>query len=336
MFAKGVDSNRIEKKDILDKVSEFDILYYYFNIDKVPTVTNSPLRKDNRPSFGIYTKDGLKVSYKDFRTREKGGIFDLLGNYWNTNYYETLERVSKDLPKFKGNATNFKVSNNLKLQNLTYKKDIKLQVKVRAWRDYDIEFWESYGISLPWLKFGDVYPISHLFVTKNNTTYIVVPEKYAYAYVEFKDDKVSLKIYQPFSETHKWLNMHDSSVWDLWSKLPLKGENIIITSSRKDALCIWENTGIPACSLQAESNLPKPQVIQELKDRFKHVFVLYDNDFKADINWGRNLGEGLATQFGLKQIEIPEEYQSKDTSDLAKNHNRKIVKSLILQLIKVE
>ena len=114
------------------------------------------------------------------------------------------------------------------------------------------------------------------------------------------------------------MNKHDGSVWDLWTKLPDKGDNLIITSSRKDALCIWANTGIPSLSLQAESYLPKQHVVQQLKDRFKNVYVLYDNDFDSSENHGRELGNLMAKEFDLIQIEIPDEYKSKDTSDLYK------------------
>ena len=53
---------------------------------------------------------------------------------------------------------------------------------------------------------------------------IIPAEKYAYVFVEFKDNVESLKIYQPFSEFYKWRNKHDSSVWDLWEQLPETGE----------------------------------------------------------------------------------------------------------------
>jgi hypothetical protein len=214
-----------------------------------------------------------------------------------------------------------------------YRNNTTLQVKVRPWRKYDLEYWESYGISLPWLKFGQVYPISFIIINKNGTKSVVPAEKYAYAYLESKDGIITFKIYQPFSKDYKWINKHDSSVWDLWIQLPKEGENLIITSSRKDALCIWENTGIPTCSLQGEGYIPKKKVIDILKKRFKNVFILYDNDFASDKNHGEIFGSHLANEFGLTQLKLPLAYASKDTSDLCKNHGRKIVNKVILNLI---
>ena len=172
-----------------------------------------------------------------------------------------------------------------------------------------------------------------MFITKNGKDMIIPCEKYAYAYIEFKDGVPTYKIYQPFSENYKWLNNHDRSVWDLWSKLPETGENIIITSSRKDALTIWANTGIPSTSGQAESVTFKGNVMDQIKSRFKNVFVLYDNDFDKPENYGRIYGKELAIKHNLIQIEIPEYYESKDPFQFRTKHGEEIFKNTFNFLI---
>lgn len=332
-FSQG--SKTVDLETILNSVREVDILSYYLGISNVPCIIKSPLRLDRHPSFGIYSRDGKKIYYHDFATKDRGSIFQLLMKLWNVDYNEMLQQIDKDLPKIPSCKNNISITKTtLNNNSKTYNKDTNLECKVRPWKSYDFEYWEQYGISEKWLKFGDIYPISHLILTKNGNKFSIPAEKYAYAYVERKDGNISLKIYQPYSTNYKWSNKHDGSVWDLWTKIPEKGEHLIITSSRKDALCIWENTGIPAMSLQAESYLPKQHVVQQLKDRFKYIYALYDNDFQSDENHGRILGEMMANKFNLIQIEIPIKYRSKDTSDLCKNYGRQQVKEVIFQLIK--
>ena len=193
-----------------------------------------------------------------------------------------------------------------------------------------MEYWNKYGISKEWLEYAEVHPISTLFFNNDKTT--IPAEKYAYVYVERKDNKVTLKVYQPYSERFKWISKHDSSVWDLWTKIPITGDKLIITSSRKDALCVWSNSGIPSLSLQGEGYIPKESVINELKSRYKDIYVLYDNDFQSDVNHGRLYGKHLSELYNLKQIEIPDEYKSKDPSDLCMNYGREVVRNVILQL----
>lgn len=254
---------------LLGKTSEFDIMRFYLNIDVLPALINSPLRQDRNASVSIFSPDGVKVFYKDFGTGEHGSIFDLLGRMWNRTFSETITKIWDDIDRVKHNRINL----NRTRRGVIHKSNSILEVRTRQWFDYDMEYWNSYGISREWLEFGDVYPISHILITRDNITKVIPAEKLAYVYVERKDGKVSLKVYQPKSQRLKWLSKHDSSVWDLWSRLPDRGDTLFITSSRKDALCLWENTGIPSVSLQGEGYVPKEKVINQLKQRFGRVII---------------------------------------------------------------
>lgn len=324
MVARGSDSTSIEK--VNDLYSDFDIAHKYLGITCVPEVINSPLRQDNNPSLGLFINNRTNsLWFKDFGSVEKGSLYDLLAKMWNVSKDKVYERILEDMP-----APALIRKRGAKV----YRKSVgKVEVRVREWRDYDIAYWDSYGISLPWLKFGEIYPISHIILTKNGHSYPIPAEKYAYVYVERKDGIVSFKIYQPYSKEYKWMSKHDSSVWDLWAKIPEKGDKLIITSSRKDALAIWSNTGIPALSLQGEGYIPKEHVVQQLKDRYNKVYVLYDNDFQSEENHGRMYGKMIAERFNITQIEIPEKWKSKDPSDVVKNHGREVLKQIIYELV---
>lgn len=324
MVARGSDSTSIEK--VNDLYSDFDIAHKYLSITCVPEVINSPLRQDNNPSLGLFINNKTNsLWFKDFGSGEKGSLYDLLAKMWNVSKDKVYDRILEDMPA---------PAPMRKHRVKVYRKSAgKVEVRVREWRDYDIAYWDSYGISLPWLKFGEIYPISHIILTKNGHSYPIPAEKYAYVYVERKDGIVSFKIYQPYSKEYKWMSKHDSSVWDLWTKIPEKGDKLIITSSRKDALAIWSNTGIPALSLQGEGYIPKEHVVQQLKDRYNKVYVLYDNDFQSEENHGRMYGKMIAERFNVTQIEIPEKWESKDPSDLVKNHGRGVLRRVIYELV---
>lgn len=315
---------------LLGKTSEFDIMRFYLNIDVLPALINSPLRQDRNASVSIFSPDGVKVFYKDFGTGEHGSIFDLLGRMWNRTFSETITKIWDDIDRVKHNRINL----NRTRRGVIHKSNSILEVRTRQWFDYDMEYWNSYGISRKWLEFGDVYPISHILITRDNITKVIPAEKLAYVYVERKDGKVSLKVYQPKSQRLKWLSKHDSSVWDLWSRLPDRGDTLFITSSRKDALCLWENTGIPSVSLQGEGYVPKEKVINQLKQRFGRVIIFFDNDYDKDENHGHIYASRLSGMFDLDMVEIPSEYKSKDPSDLFKNHGAETFRRVIKELVK--
>lgn len=343
MFNTWHSSKTLE--EILNSVSEGKLLMRYLGITQVPCVIKSPLRKERHPSFSIYSPDGITIKFKDFATGNYGDIIELLKQLWGMNYHDVLKKIRSDFfEEHKKSSAFMSVASNKKINNAIPEEPTlfpikhsvvmqNLKVKVRDWQTWDKDYWEQYGVSLKTLKWADVYPISHIIIEKKGNIMSIPADKHAYVYVERKDGIVSYKIYQPYSKDFKWMSKHDSSVWDLWTKLPQNGDYLIITSSRKDSLAIWENTHIPSVSLQGEGYIPKKHVVQQLKDRFKKVFILYDNDFQAEENHGRLLGNKLAKMFDLIQIEIPDEYKSKDSSDLVKNHGRETLKKVIFNLI---
>ena len=327
MVSKGTDTISID--DVRRITTDYEVVNKYLGISVVPSNINSILREDKNPSLCIFPyKDGL--FYKDFGTNQSGNIYQLLSLYWNIPLNQVYRKIITDF------NSNNKLSCCKKSSKTIIKRksNINIKVKIRNWKPWDIEYWSSYGISLKWLEYCDIYPISHIFlIHQNGEQLIISADKYAYVYIERKDNKVSLKIYQPYSTNFKWMSKHDASVWDLWTKIPEKGDKLIITSSRKDALCLWANTGIPSLSLQGEGYVPKEKVINQLKERYSKIYVFYDNDFKNKVNNGRNYGRILAEKFNLQQIEIPTEYKSKDPSDLYKNWGKEVFLNVINQLI---
>lgn len=322
MVSKGQDNININ--DVREITSDDEVVSKYLGINSVPIIMLSPLRKDKNPSLSIFRLPDGNIGYKDFGTGEKGIVYDLLSKLWNISIKQVYRRIIDDY------SPSNTLINKTKRQRKLRKSCTTLNVKTREWRDWDLEYWNKYGVSKEWLEYAEIYPISTIFFNNDKTT--IPAEKYAYVYVERKDNKVTLKVYQPYSERFKWISKHDSSVWDLWTKIPITGDKLIITSSRKDALCVWSNSGIPSLSLQGEGYIPKESVINELKNRYKDIYVLYDNDFQSDVNHGRIYGKHLSELYNLKQIEIPDEYKSKDPSDLCMNYGREVVRNVILQL----
>lgn len=329
MISKGTDTIVIE--DVRRITTDYEVVNKYLGISVVPSNINSILREDKNPSLCIFPyKDSL--FFKDFGTNQSGNIYQLLSLYWNIPLNQVYRKIYNDFT-----SVNYKsccCKNRITKTIIKKKSNIDIKVKIREWKPWDIKYWSSYGINKQWLNYCDIFPISHIFLIHQNGEQIVISaDKYAYVYIERKDNKVSLKIYQPYSTNFKWMSKHDASVWDLWTKIPEKGDKLIITSSRKDALCLWANTGIPSLSLQGEGYIPKEKVINQLKDRYKKIYVFYDNDFKNEVNNGRNYGKAIADKFDLQQIEIPTEYKSKDPSDLYKNWGKEVFLNVINSLI---
>ncbi|MBQ3950882.1 MAG: hypothetical protein II661_10440 [Bacteroidales bacterium] len=322
----------IRREDV--SLSDRDIISRYIGIHEFPCKISSPLREDDdRPSFVMRERDG-KVFWKDFGTGCGGDAVGLMSKLWSSSYNEALLKIKLDTEHRIPRATLIRRYNG----KIHLTKGSTIKVKTREWKPWDIEYWNSYGISEKFAHWCNVYPISHAIFTKldenDRPQTVTIPmDKYAYAFFEWKDGVESIKLYQPYSQTMKWLSKHDASVWDLWKHAfrwadEKSDASVIITSSRKDAMCLWENLNVPAMSLQGEGYLPKPQVIQQVLDRFKTVYLWYDNDFShTNDNPGQDNARKLIELYPtLQNVYIPSELQVKDPSDLVKTYGRQKLK----------
>jgi len=309
MISKGYTSASLQ--DILTKVNEGQILNYYFGITQVPFRMKSPLRKDDKPSFGIYSSDGKHIHYKDFATGEQGSLFDLLMKIYNISFPQLLNKLCSDM-NINTQQINIQKSNLKHNITISNNSQIRLEVKVRDWRNYDVEYWESYGCNVNLVKYTEVYPISHKIIYKDNKRYVFACDKYAYCFVERKEGNITKKIYQPYNKNgYKWTNSNDKSVIGLWSKLPETADVLLICSSLKDALCLWSNVQIPCVYVQSETTGLSDTALQILRKRFNHIYIAFDGD-----NAGIKDANNLSLKTGLSILKCPKIDQAKDWSDI--------------------
>lgn len=316
MVVGKTSPSTISKTEIFSKFSEAQVLGTVLpEVTEIPCLICSPLRVDKHPSFCFYMSDNNHVRYVDYANHNiSGSLLDFLCEYWHCTFNQALEKICKLMIKDGGIAIKPK-----QIKTFTRKetdKLTKIEVKVRPWRDYDYEYWESYGITKPWLRYAEIYPISYKIVTKKDVAtgksnrYIFPADRLAYAYCERKDGKLQLKVYQPRNTSgYKWCSKMDSSVIGLWTKIPEYGDRVVICSSLKDSLVISCQLHIPTLCLQGEGYSMSDTAVNELKRRYKKIFISFDVDTpgKAD-------AIKLAKETGFINV-VPDLGTEKDFSD---------------------
>jgi hypothetical protein len=308
--------------EIEEIYTQREILEYFFPALKLNAANNSPFRKDTNPSFILGEHYG-KIHYEDLATGESGNVYSLIMNSRGVDFNGCLKIITQEM-WMKNPRHGFTAKRD-------YSKTIRsaqLAVKRRSWMDYDLEYWNQFGIKYETLLRYNVSPISHIMFS----SFDIICDKLAYVYKELKDGIPKLKTYQPYATKHKWYSNLLADAWEGWEQLPESGEVLIWTKSRKDVMSIVDTCNIPAISLQTETATPKSKIVNELKSRFEKIYILYDNDYEKKENWGRLLGNKLSEMYNLPQIEIHEKHLSKDYSSLYKNHNfqaTNILKNLI-------
>lgn len=327
MKARKSDCNTVN--DVMKRISHADLLSHYLGINTLPVLINSPLRNDDiHPSFFIYSPDGTKVLYKDFATGDRGDIYSLLSHRHNLTFAQLIRKIASEDAFISSTSITFEPSTRKDLKQFE-RTTSDLRVKTRGWEPYDIEYWETFGITMKWLKYADVYPVSHIILYKNDRKYVFHAAKLSYAFVERKENNISLKCYQPLvkNKRRKWLTSNNGSVVGLWTKIPEKGNKLVICSSLKDALCLWANTGIPAIYVQSETTGMSQTAQEVLKGRYKNIFICFDNDAPGIID-----GEKFSEQTGFTNIVLPPFEGGKDIADLYKVKGRDEFKKIMTAL----
>ena len=330
-----IDLNKkiITKEGLLRKITDIDIYRHYIGKNvELGVKLKSFLRDEDDPSFGFFIGDSGEICFNDFLLGG-GDCVKFVQLKFGLNFHEALSKIAIDLKldhlfivkkTFKTESSYNPDTFEDRDKILSKANNFKLGKKSREWEARDLAYWLKFGIDHETLIKYNVEPISYIFINQKP----ILAEKFAYAFTEFKDNVETYKIYQPYSERYKWINNHNHSIWQGWNQLPGIGKTLIITKSLKDVMAITDVLNIPSVALQSESVKPKDKIIKELKDRFEIIHILYDNDYDKETNWGEKYSEALSKEFNLLFSQIPEEYKSKDFSDLVFNIGEEKAKKL--------
>lgn len=304
----------VDKDKLYSTVTDYQVFCYYIDSElKIGRPINSPLRRDEIPSFSLFiNKTTNTVMYKDFATGDCGDSVKFVMKLKGLQYKQALYVIASDFGYVNEHISvaNKKVSNRLKKLKTPKISAVNIGIKRRDWKIWDRDYWWQYEIKKGTLNKFWVSPVQLLFFNDS----IVKPDKHCYAYKEIKDDKVSFKILQPYSE-FKWINNANDSIHQGYRQLPERGELLIITKSLKDVMSLHDVAGIPAVGLQAESIMMKESVMYEYKTRFDRVICMFDNDLP-----GRKFSTRFSSEFGIEEIFMPQD-MGKDFSDVVKDYS---------------
>ena len=305
---------------ILSKVTEYDIYAKYIGQFKVGMIYNSPFRKDNNPSCGVYySKKTRKLLFKDHGTGECGNVIRFVSLYTGlTNYDDILKDIVSKL-----NITNRTKIDSSK-QYIPETETI-IGVVRQPFTESDKTYWNQFNISEDTLYKFNVNSIKY-YLCNGIVKGIYRDDNPMFSY------KVgdNFKIYRPLGDKYtKWRN--NLTEYDIqgYEQLPESGDILIITKSLKDVMCLY-TMGIPAISPSSESCWIPNDILEALKKRFKRILVCFDRD-TAGV---RNLRK-ISLKTGLKPILINKRYKSKDISDAIKNNDYNTIKKWLFKTLKL-
>lgn len=317
----------IDKELILSRVSEEEIFEYYLNVpvdlvDGNSRLFTSPIRNDRHPTCKFFIATNGSVYFHDFSGYFSGDCFSLVQHLFNVDYGTALNYIARDL----GIVDDKNIVNSDRKERLFTERNAqpraysKIGINRRGWNVDDQAYWQAYHISHKTLEKFHVFPVKKVYLN-NKQNYLYTRDDPAYAYFFF-DQK--FKIYFPQRKMFRFLCNTDRLQG--YHQLPAYGELLIITKALKDVMVLWE-LGYLAVAPQGETAIIAPQVIEELKERFKYIVVFFDND-----EAGHKGAEKLVIQVD-EAIFIPEHLGIKDISDFSKEKGVEEAKRLLFELL---
>lgn len=323
---------KITKELILSRFSEEQLMEYYLHIPVKKGLFRSPLRRDKQPTCSFYRNKSGTLIFKDFATGQHLNIFDVVQSIFRCDYFESLRIIANDFGIVRDNALHKNPGKiNLNPIKIKDKEISKIQIEVQEFTDSELKWWGRYGISKNILKRFDVYSCKHVFL---NDQLFAESQQHCpiFGYYGKKYQGLELwRCYFPKRTSFRFITNWPSKKIQGYDQLPKKGKLLVITKSMKDSMCLY-SCGITACAPNSENLFIPDKVLEDLKNRFENIVVLYDNDRPGLYNMAKIRKEHPE----LTYIFIPKRYGSKDISDFYKDHGRKetlnLIKTFILWL----
>ena len=323
---------KITKELILSRFSEEQLMEYYLHIPVKKGLFRSPLRRDKQPTCSFYRNKSGTLIFKDFATGQHLNIFDVVQSIFRCDYFESLRIIANDFGIVRDNALHKNPGKiNLNPIKIKDKEISKIQIEVQEFTDSELKWWGKYGISKDILKRFNVYSCKHVFL---NDQLFAESQQHCpiFGYYGKKYQGLELwRCYFPKRTSFRFITNWPSKKIQGYDQLPKKGKLLVITKSMKDSMCLY-SCGITACAPNSENLFIPDKVLEDLKNRFENIVVLYDNDRHGLYNIAKIRKEHPE----LTYVFIPKRYGSKDISDFYKDHGRRetlnLIKTFILWL----
>ncbi len=321
-----------DTKKLLERYNQHDIYTYYLEepytgpANKYKSTIRPSYNLDKDPSLTFMIEESGSMVYSDWGLAKHGNCIDYAREYYKvrgitfSSLKELLKQIESDLDSLK-----------LKTEIIPYlSKKRSIGYTIEPFGANDIRFWNQFHISISTLLRFNIKRVNNVFDKDSEIVQFYYRNNNPiYAYTRLGNFGESFQLYRPLAERDRKFRNNFQKNDDIlfgYNQLTDEGDVLFITKSMKDVMSIAEE-GYQVVGTPSEGYKINEFHIQDLKNRFERIIILYDND-----TTGLDEGIKLAGRHGLENKFIPLEYCVKDYADLRKNDiitAKSFLKSLI-------
>lgn len=318
---------KITKEFLLLRNNEETYMTYYLGVPVTKKLFKSPLRIDNHTTCSYFRGKSGTLYFKDFATGQCLDFVNVVMTKYNCNYFEALDIIAKDFGYKSGDKKQIPI---VKAQpRFEGTKQTFIQVEIKDFAEAELKWWNTFGITKDILKRFNVYSCKSVFLNGSlHSQSLQHMPIYGY-YFGKKENIEQWRLYFPRKTNFRFIGNVSSKIVQGYKQLPKKGKLLVITKSLKDVMAMY-SYGITACAPNSETIFMTDKMLEDLKQRFERIVVMYDND-KPGISAMRKLKKLYPE---LTYFFIPRRYKCKDFSDLRAMYGKDKTKELIIEALK--
>ena len=325
MFNFTIDP-KITKEFLLSKNSEEPYMAYYLGIPVKKGLFRSPLRSDNHNTCSFFRGRSGNLYFKDFATGQCLTFEGVVMEKYRCTYPNALKIIAKDFGYIQSSEVK---KQEIKIQpKFEGEKETFIQVEIKDFSESELKWWNSFGVPKHTLDKYKVYSIKTVFLNGNiyaqSTQHSPI---YGY-YFGKKENIEQWRIYMPKRKEFRFIGNVSTKTIQGYKQLPDNGKLLVITKSMKDTMLL-SSLGIPAVAPNSETQFVSEKLLDEFRERFKNIVLLYDSDLT-----GVRFMNKIRKQYrDLIVCMIPRKYEAKDISDFYQKYGRSKTISLIKESI---
>jgi len=312
----------VTEQAILERVDEYSLYCFYLEFQpSIGGIYKSKLRPgDDYPSFGIFelTKRPVRVEYftqfawKDNGIGTIGDIFDLVQSLLTLpSRTEAMFKIATDMGLLEGSVPSAKIE----FVEPTRTTVCRIRLESMDFDSRDLSYWEQFNISEQILSEYNCRRVKYYYLNEFQSYPYAPAQMYSYRIHD------RYQLYQPFEEKSRkfrndWTELHIPGLAQLQRK-----DLCIVTKAYKDVMSL-RSFGLDAVSPRGENIPLSSKAVEYLKNRYKRVVVLFDND-----------GKHSAHLYPFPAIQVPLESEEKDITDYCKRYGTKETFQLLNRLL---
>ena len=317
MFNFTIDP-KITKEFLLSQNSEETYMSYYLGVPIKKGLFKSPLRKDNHNTCSFFRGNSGNLYFKDFATGQCLTFEGVVMAKYNCTYHNALKIIAKDFGYIQNTNIKKQEVSEIKIQpKFESEKETFIQVEIKDFSESELKWWNSFGISEQTLKKYKVYSVKTVFI--NGKIYAQSTQHspiYGY-YFGKKENIEQWRIYIPKRKEFRFIGNVSTKTIQGYKQLPEKGKLLVITKSMKDSMLL-SSLGIPAVAPNSETQFVSEKMLNEFRERFKNIVLLYDSD-KTGVKFMNKIRK---QHHDLIICMIPRKYEAKDISDFYQKYGK--------------